>query len=73
MAKYTVHMYAIASFEVEADSPEDANNIVNTCPINFKLEKEGECPEVLDYYWSWSDAMGAEVYNEQGEIALCDW
>lgn len=73
MAKYTVHMYAIASFEVEAESPEEANEIANTCPIGFEMVKQGECPEVLDYYWSWSDAMGSEVYDEEGESVLCDW
>ena len=73
MPKYTVHIYALASFEVEADSPEEANEIANTCPIGFEMVKEGECPEVVDYYWSWSDAMGSEVYDEEGESVLCDW
>jgi hypothetical protein len=73
MAKYEVIIYAYTSFTVEAESPEQANEIALNCPIGFEMVKQGECPEVLDYHWSWSDAMGSEVYDEQGEIALCDW
>ena len=73
MPKFTVVMYALASFEVEADDPEKANEIAMTCPINFEMVKEGDCPEVLDYYWSWSDAMGSEVYDENGDTVLCDY
>jgi hypothetical protein len=71
--KYEVIIYAYTSFTVEAESPEQANEIALNCPIGFEMVKQGECPEVLDYHWSWSDAMGSEVYNEEGEIALCDW
>ena len=73
MPKFTVVMYALASFEVEADDPEQANEIAMTCPISFEMVKEGDCPEVTDYYWSWSDAMGSEVYDENGNTVLCDW
>jgi hypothetical protein len=73
MAKYEVIIYAYTSFTVEAESPEQANEIALNCPIGFEMKKMGECPEVLDYHWSWSDAMGSEVYNEEGETVLCDW
>lgn len=71
--KYTVTVYAYAEFEVEAENPEQANEIAMNCPIDFNLVKTDECPEVLDYSWSWSDAMGSEVRNEEGETVLCDW
>lgn len=73
MSKFTVVVYAYAQFEVEADTPEQANEIALNCPIGFEMKRLGECPEVLDYSWSWSDAMGSEVQDENGETVLCDW
>ena len=73
MAKYTVACYAIVEYEIEADSPEDANRIAWDSPIDIELVKSGDCPQVLNYYWNWSDAMGSEVYSESGETVLCDW
>lgn len=73
MPKYTVTIYAYAEFEVEADNPKQANLIAMECPIDFDLVKSGDCPEVLDYSWSWSDCMGSEVRNEEGETVLCDY
>jgi hypothetical protein len=71
--KYEVIIYAYTSFTVEAESPEQANELALNCPIGFEMVKQGECPEILDYHWSWSDAMGSEVRDEEGEIVLCDW
>jgi hypothetical protein len=73
VSKFTVVMYAYAQFEIEAETPEQANAIAMDCPIVFEMTKVGECPEVLDYSWSWSDAMGSEVQDENGETVLCDW
>lgn len=73
MAKYEVVIYAYTSFTVEADTPEQANELAMNSPIGFEMKKLGDCPEILDFHWSWSDAMGSEVYNEEGETVLCDW
>jgi hypothetical protein len=73
MAKYEVVIYAYTSFTVEADTPEKANEIAMNSPISFEMVKLADCPEILDFHWSWSDAMGSEVYNEEGETVLCDW
>ena len=73
MAKFSVMVYAYAEFLIEAESPEEANEIALNCPIEFDLVKQGECPEVLDYHWAWSDCMGSEVRDEEGDTVLCDW
>jgi hypothetical protein len=74
MTKYTVAVYAITEFEVEADSPEQANEIVMNDGSYFELIAAPDKDErIKDMSWSWSEAMGSEVYNEQGETVLCDW
>lgn len=73
MPKYTVSIYAIAQFEVEADTPEQANEIAMNCPIDIEMVKSGDCPEVLDYSVYWSDCMGSVVTDEEGETVLEDW
>jgi hypothetical protein len=73
-AKYTVVVYAYASFEVEADSPEEANTLALEDGSYFDLvEAIDQDPRIKEMSWSWSDAMGSEVYNEKGETVLCDW
>jgi hypothetical protein len=74
MAKYTVVVYAYASFEVEADSPEEANTLALEDGSYFDLvDAIDQDPRIKGMSWSWSDAMGSEVYNEEGDTVLCDW
>lgn len=74
MPKYTVAVYAITEFEVEADSPEQANELVMNDGSYFELIAAPDKDErIKDMSWSWSEAMGSEVYNEEGETVLCDW
>ena len=72
--KYTVVVYAYVSYEVEADSPEEANTLALEDGSYFDLVEDMEQdPRITSMSWSWSDAMGSEVYNEEGETVLCDW
>lgn len=74
MPKFTVSCYAIAEFQVEAATPEEAYEIATNSPIDLELVKIDELPpSVIDYGIAWSDAMGCEVYDESGAVALSNW
>ena len=74
MPKFTVSCYAYVEYEVIADSPEEANRIAMEDESEFDLVSiSQQDPRIADMSWSWSDCMGSEVRNEEGETVLCDW
>jgi hypothetical protein len=74
MNKYTVYVYAIVQYEVIAESPEEANEIAMNDGSSIDLVESSEPNErIIDMSWSWSESMGSEVCNEEGETVLCDW
>lgn len=74
MAKFNVVSYAIVEYVIEADSPEEANTLAWESPIELDLVQKADCDSrIKGYSWHWSDAMGSEVYDEEGESVLCDW
>ena len=74
MPKFTVSCYAYVEYEVIADSPEEANRIAMEDESEFDLVSiSQQDPRIADMSWAWSDCMGSEVRNEEGETVLCDW
>jgi hypothetical protein len=74
MNKYTVYVYAIVQYEVIAESPEEANEIAMNDESSIDLVESGKPNDrIIDMSWSWSESMGSEVCNEEGETVLCDW
>jgi hypothetical protein len=74
MAKYTVACYAYVEYEIEADSPEEADTLAGEDGSYFDLvEALDQDPRIKSISWAWSDCMGSEVRDEEGETVLCDW
>jgi hypothetical protein len=74
MPKFTVVCYAYVEYEVEAETPEEANEIAMNDGCQFDLvDATDKDPRITDMAWSWSDAMGSEVRDEEGDTVLCDW
>ena len=74
MTKFTVSCYAYVEYEIEAETPEEANELAMNDGSYFDLvEATDKDPRIKDMAWAWSDCMGSEVRNEEGETVLCDW
>jgi hypothetical protein len=74
MAIYKVYTYAIAEVVVEADTPEEAEQIASMAPLDLELVKSDTLStSITDYSIAWSDCMGSEVVDSEGETVLCDY
>ena len=67
--RYQVLRFVMFETTVEADSPEEARDLEADYPIYGELTS----PEAVDFRWWFSDCMGVEVLDEQGESVLEDW
>lgn len=74
MAKYTVLAYALVEISVDADTPEQAEDIALSAPLDLEIVKvDSLSDKIIDYSIAWSDCMGNEVRDENGETVMENW
>lgn len=69
MPKFTIQRYVCIETEVEAETAEDALDLEESFTVEGKLT----CPQALSFDFWISDAIGATVRDEDGEVCLEDW